>query len=111
MRNLIFFFLLIPFFANAQNEPGVFREYNPLTKKHGEEHKNVPMVKTKEILVVHGDSLYFFLHSDSLSKKLDTYQRLNKGMDIINKPDSVEKFLRNRIKAIMIIKDPPDKSK
>lgn len=62
--------------------------------------KTVKMVIPKQILIIDGDSMYTIQDEYLLRKTMSQKD----GFDIINDDEAIIKILRQRIKAIMIVK-------
>ncbi len=74
-------------------------EYVYYLDKVGNKKKAVA-ASPKQILIVAGDSIYTVLDDFQLRKMLEN----QKGFKILNHRDSINNFLRERIKGIIIIK-------
>jgi hypothetical protein len=62
--------------------------------------KKARLVQSNEILIVEGDSIYIVSDEFRLREILGRKASFN----VINDPDSVQKILRQRIKAVIVIK-------
>lgn len=92
---LLLFFLLLSSCAYCQ-------DYVIIKDLYGVKRK-VRLAQTKNVLVVNGDSLY------NSFNRYETEKLANeKGFTVISHPDSIQKFLSDRIKGIIILKTKDD---
>lgn len=98
MKAIIFFFL-VSFTTFGQQIKNDTLEFVYYTDKLGHQKKAM-IAYPMQILIVNGDSIYTVLNEgqfkDVVAKGV--------GFNILNNPDSIALFLRNRIKAIVILK-------
>jgi hypothetical protein len=95
----LYLLLLIPFKICGQEIPADSVNYIYYTDNSGEQRKAV-VATPPLILIVAGDSIF----TVSNEFQLRTIMKQQEGFDIINHPDSISSFLRNRTKAIVILK-------
>ena len=92
---IIIVILLAPFFCKAQTDSTTY-----ITIRDNGVVKTVKMVIPKQILIIDGDSMYTIQDEYLLRKTMSQKD----GFDIINDEEAIIKILRQRIKAIMIVK-------
>lgn len=98
MKILVFSFvlLIISFAVNAQIDS---IEYVEFIDKSGN-WKKALVVKVEQILVVDGDSIYTVSNEFQLQKIIQNYE----DVKFISIRDSINAFLQNRIKSLVILK-------
>lgn len=108
-RLIIPLILFIPFFSNAQKPDTTgYPKYITIDDPLGRP-KNVKVAWAPEVLIIEGDSIYSIADDYALRMKLE--KNKDRMAAIITHPDSIQNFLRKRVKTIILIEDKKKKGR
>ena len=109
LRLIILVILFIPFYTNAQKPDTTdYPKYITIDDAFGRP-KNVKVAWVPEVLIVEGDSIYSIADDYTLRMKLK--KNKDRIATIITHPDSIQNFVKERVKAIIIIEDKKQKGR